>query len=208
MKAFVPPGWVAQEALRLELYRRISLAGDHETLEGIRAETIDRYGALPEQVETLFGMASLRITARRLGVEEVSTYRDQVRMRPCRSSMRCDSTWRSVSRSDVPRGEADAEPGAGARLRSPISSGGWRRGSARPLATPCPSVERPAGRLPAPMCSLLSSSMFAATAPGRPGCVHPVRLRTRQAGGGSCGRAGCRHFRLQPPSRCSACSRT
>ena len=26
-KAFVPPGWVAQEALRLELYRRISLAG-------------------------------------------------------------------------------------------------------------------------------------------------------------------------------------
>ena len=26
VKAFVPPGWVAQEALRLELYRRISLA--------------------------------------------------------------------------------------------------------------------------------------------------------------------------------------
>src|SRR5262249_42320286 len=32
VKAFVPPGWVAQEALRLELYRRISMAGAHEVL--------------------------------------------------------------------------------------------------------------------------------------------------------------------------------
>ena len=64
VKAFVPPGWVAQEALRLELYRRISLAPDHETLEQIRTETVDRYGALPDEVETLFAIASLRVTAR------------------------------------------------------------------------------------------------------------------------------------------------
>ena len=32
VKAFIPPGWVAQEALRLELYRRISTAGDHDAL--------------------------------------------------------------------------------------------------------------------------------------------------------------------------------
>ena len=30
VKAFIPPGWVAQEALRLDLYRRISTAGDHD----------------------------------------------------------------------------------------------------------------------------------------------------------------------------------
>ena len=82
VKAFVPPGWVAQEALRLELYRRISLAPDHATLEQIRTETIDRYGALPDEVETLFAIASLRVTARALGVEEISTFRDQVRLKP------------------------------------------------------------------------------------------------------------------------------
>ena len=38
VKAFVPPGWVAQEALRLDLYRRISTSGDHATLEAVRAE--------------------------------------------------------------------------------------------------------------------------------------------------------------------------
>jgi transcription-repair coupling factor (superfamily II helicase) len=82
VKAFVPPGWVAQESLRLELYRRISLAGDHEELERIRAETVDRYGALPVEVETLFAVASLRVTCRSLGVEEITTFRDQVRIRP------------------------------------------------------------------------------------------------------------------------------
>jgi len=82
VKAFVPPGWVGQEALRLELYRRISLAPDHETLERIREETVDRYGALPDEVVTLFAIASLRVTARALGVEEISTFRDQVRLKP------------------------------------------------------------------------------------------------------------------------------
>jgi transcription-repair coupling factor (superfamily II helicase) len=82
VKAFVPPGWVGQEALRLELYRRISLAPDHATLDQIRTETLDRYGALPDEVETLFAIASLRVSARALGVEEISTFRDQVRLKP------------------------------------------------------------------------------------------------------------------------------
>ena len=82
VKAFVPPGWVAQEALRLDLYRRISTAGTHELLERARTETIDRYGQLPAEVETLFAVASLRLTCERLGVEEVSTYRQEIRVKP------------------------------------------------------------------------------------------------------------------------------
>ncbi|MEP6476390.1 MAG: transcription-repair coupling factor [Actinomycetota bacterium] len=82
LKAFVPPGWVAQEALRLDLYRRISTAGDHEHLAAVRTETQDRYGTLPAEVETLFAVASLRITAARLGVEEITTYKKEVRLTP------------------------------------------------------------------------------------------------------------------------------
>jgi len=79
VKAFIPVGWVLQEALRLELYRRIATAGDHERLEEIRVEATDRFGRLPPEVETLFAVASLRITCLRLGVEEITTYRDHVR---------------------------------------------------------------------------------------------------------------------------------
>src|SRR2546428_2584581 len=82
VKAFVPPGWLAQEALRLDLYRRISVARDHEELRVVRAETVDRYGALPEQVEALFAIASLRVTCVALGIEEISTFRAEVRARP------------------------------------------------------------------------------------------------------------------------------
>jgi len=82
VRAFVPPGWVSQEALRLDLYRRIGGAGDHEALERVRSETIDRYGRLPDEVQTLFAVASLRLTCAHLGVEEVSTYRTQVRIKP------------------------------------------------------------------------------------------------------------------------------
>ena len=63
VKAFVPPGWLAQESLRLELYRRIGMARDHEALAMIRDETVDRFGALPEPVQVLFAIASLRLTA-------------------------------------------------------------------------------------------------------------------------------------------------
>ena len=82
VRAFVPPGWLEQEALRLDLYRRIGAAGDHDGLERVRDEAVDRYGALPEEVGTLLAVASLRLTAARLGVEEISTYRQQVRIKP------------------------------------------------------------------------------------------------------------------------------
>jgi transcription-repair coupling factor (superfamily II helicase) len=82
VKAFLPVGWVEQEALRLELYRRIATAADHGRLDEVRVEAEDRYGALPAEVSTLFAVASLRITCVRLGVTEVTTYRDDVRIRP------------------------------------------------------------------------------------------------------------------------------
>jgi len=82
VKAFIPPGWLAQESLRLELYRRISMAADHGALARIRDETLDRFGALPDRVEVLFAIASLRLTAARMGVREISTFKEQVRLTP------------------------------------------------------------------------------------------------------------------------------
>ena len=82
VKAFIPVGWLEQESLRLELYRRIATAPDHARLSEVRAEAEDRYGALPVEVATLFAVGSLRITCARLGISEISTYRDEVRLRP------------------------------------------------------------------------------------------------------------------------------
>jgi transcription-repair coupling factor (superfamily II helicase) len=82
VKAFIPAEWLGQEGLRLELYRRISVARDHAELSRVREETEDRYGTLPPPVSALFAVASLKLTARALGVEEVATFRTQIRVKP------------------------------------------------------------------------------------------------------------------------------
>ncbi len=140
VKAFVPPGWVAQEALRLDLYRRISTAGDHDELERVRTETVDRYGALPPEVETLFAVASLRVTAARSGGRGD---RDVPRPGPdpARRAHRRPARRSGSARAGrhVPRGEADAEPhpragvrgGPGPRGRGPSAGGGGSNGTRR-----------------------------------------------------------------------------
>jgi transcription-repair coupling factor (superfamily II helicase) len=82
LKAFIPPEWIGQEALRLELYRRIGTARDREELDVVRAEAEDRFGVLPTPVLTLFGVASLKLAALSLGVAEITTFRTQARIKP------------------------------------------------------------------------------------------------------------------------------
>ncbi len=82
VRAFVPQGWLEQESLRLELYRRISTARSPDGLAAVRAEAEDRFGELPPEVVTLFGIGRLRIAARAAGAEEVSRFREQIRIRP------------------------------------------------------------------------------------------------------------------------------
>ena len=82
VRAFIPPEWVGQEALRLELYRRMANAPDHQTLDAIRSETVDRFGELPEEVQALFAVTSLRITCSGLGVSEVTRFREEIRCKP------------------------------------------------------------------------------------------------------------------------------
>ena len=102
VKAFIPPEWVGQEALRLDLYRRISTATDAEGLAAVRAEAEDRFGPLPPPVRTLLAVASLRLVCLERGVEEISTFRRQIRLRPV------DESWGHEAAARVP--EASYHP--------------------------------------------------------------------------------------------------
>ena len=141
VKAFVPPGWLAQESLRLELYRRIGMARDHEGLAMIRDETLDRFGALPDPVQVLFAIGSLRLTAQRLGVQEIATL-SRTGADPSGHAVggRGAGTVRGDPRRVVRGGDEHAEPEAGACLRCgprPVgggaaASGRWRGAGAGP----------------------------------------------------------------------------
>jgi transcription-repair coupling factor (superfamily II helicase) len=82
VRAFIPVDYLGQESLRLEMYRRVASAKTESELDAVRSEAEDRFGPLPGEVETLLDVARLRIACGRLGVEDVSVFRNQVRIRP------------------------------------------------------------------------------------------------------------------------------
>jgi transcription-repair coupling factor (superfamily II helicase) len=49
----IPEGQVADLGVRLGLYRRIVAFADRREIDGFAAELIDRFGALPPEVENL-----------------------------------------------------------------------------------------------------------------------------------------------------------
>ena len=70
--AYLPDDYVAEEPQKLELYRRLGRAAPHGEVATIRAELIDRFGALPAPVERLLEVARLRIAAEAAGIASLA----------------------------------------------------------------------------------------------------------------------------------------
>jgi transcription-repair coupling factor (superfamily II helicase) len=71
LPVLIPESYVADLPVRLGLYRRIgALASDAET-EALAAELTDRFGRLPEEVENLLQVVSLKRACREAGVEKL-----------------------------------------------------------------------------------------------------------------------------------------
>lgn len=69
--ALIPDDYVPDIHTRLVLYKRASESADHEALNELKVETIDRFGPLPPQAEALFLSTSVRIAAQGLGLSKV-----------------------------------------------------------------------------------------------------------------------------------------
>jgi transcription-repair coupling factor (superfamily II helicase) len=67
--AYVPAAYIASEALKIDLHRRLALVEDDDELHELRAATEDRYGPLPEPVENLFSIQEAKLKLARLGAD-------------------------------------------------------------------------------------------------------------------------------------------
>ena len=67
----IPPEYIADEQQRLRAYKRIADVGDAEQADAMRADLADRFGPLPDAVETLVRFALLKSNAQRVGIEAV-----------------------------------------------------------------------------------------------------------------------------------------
>jgi transcription-repair coupling factor (superfamily II helicase) len=80
--AHLPDDYVAEQAARLEAYRRLAAAGAQEAVDDVVAEWEDRYGPLPPRAQALIEIARLRVEALRVGLAEVVRLRHEVKLAP------------------------------------------------------------------------------------------------------------------------------
>ncbi|HKP76540.1 MAG TPA: transcription-repair coupling factor, partial [Longimicrobiaceae bacterium] len=69
--ALIPDAYVADEAQKLHFYRRLAREETVDGVDAMRRELRDRYGPLPEEVETLLATQSLRLIGGELGIERI-----------------------------------------------------------------------------------------------------------------------------------------
>jgi transcription-repair coupling factor (superfamily II helicase) len=67
--AYVPADYIASEALKIDLHRRLALTETDDELRELRAATQDRYGPLPEPVENLFAIQDVRLKLAQLDAD-------------------------------------------------------------------------------------------------------------------------------------------
>lgn len=71
INAHLSDQYVPGERIRLDLYRRLADAASGSVVDEIRDELIDRFGALPEEAESLLKVAQLRALAKSVKLTEV-----------------------------------------------------------------------------------------------------------------------------------------
>jgi transcription-repair coupling factor (superfamily II helicase) len=67
--AYVPAGYIAAEALKIDLHRRIALTETEDELHELRVATEDRYGPIPEPVDNLFAIQAAKLKLAVLGAD-------------------------------------------------------------------------------------------------------------------------------------------
>jgi transcription-repair coupling factor (superfamily II helicase) len=71
MPVLIPETYVADLNVRLGLYRRIAALLESREIDAFAAELVDRFGALPPEVENLLDIIAIKQLCRAAGIEKV-----------------------------------------------------------------------------------------------------------------------------------------
>ncbi len=69
--AFIPPAYIFNEIQKLDIYKRIAGVENQAECDDMKEELLDRFGVVPGEVQNLFRIAMIRVSAHRLYMTEV-----------------------------------------------------------------------------------------------------------------------------------------
>ncbi|MCB0879321.1 MAG: transcription-repair coupling factor [Thermoleophilia bacterium] len=99
LHAYVPADYVASEAIKIDVHRRIALARDEQKLESLLEELEDRFGEVPEPVHNLVDLGRVRLLMQRLGAKRIVVGTPKVAFAPVNLSstqlgyLKADAPW-------------------------------------------------------------------------------------------------------------------
>jgi transcription-repair coupling factor (superfamily II helicase) len=80
--ALIPASYIADVELRLATYRQIAAIETNQRLFDLRTELEDRFGPIPDEVEHLFALISVRLRCAELGIDSVVEREREIVIRP------------------------------------------------------------------------------------------------------------------------------
>jgi len=78
--AHLPDGYIPDDDVKLDLYRRLARAVESGEIDGLRDELRERFGALPDAADMLLDMTRLRVMGAALGLQNVLVRGDEARL--------------------------------------------------------------------------------------------------------------------------------
>ncbi len=77
----IPAEYIADQDLRLRLYRRIADLRDEREIDALASEFLDRFGMLPQMVQNLFYQMRIKLRAEHAGLSAISVETGQIVLR-------------------------------------------------------------------------------------------------------------------------------
>lgn len=71
VSAIIPINYINDDSERIAIYKRLNNANSSEDINEIKKELIDRFGALPQEVDFLFSGIGIKLKAQKLGIDSI-----------------------------------------------------------------------------------------------------------------------------------------
>jgi transcription-repair coupling factor (superfamily II helicase) len=81
LEASIPPGYLDEARLRIEVYRELAMADSLDELKEIEDSMVDRFGNFPEPVKALIQISKVRTLAEEKGIDSVESEGNRLKCR-------------------------------------------------------------------------------------------------------------------------------
>ena len=78
INAFIPATWIANREEKLDAYKSVTECSNDQELMGLTTDWSNRYGVLPQSVESLILLMKLKLLAKKCGFNKIKLRKPNV----------------------------------------------------------------------------------------------------------------------------------